>query len=71
MDVLVLIFFEIVILRFFCLFEMEGWFVKFLFVYGDLWYVNFGVDVEIEGSLIFDVCCFYVYNECKLGIFID
>jgi protein-ribulosamine 3-kinase len=36
-----------------------------LFVHGDLWYANSGIDVDIDESLIFDECCFYAHNECK------
>lgn len=46
--------------------ESDGRSVKPSLVHGDLWYANSGIDVDTDESLIFDACCFYAHNECKL-----
>lgn len=65
-DVLVPALFDKVIPRLLRPLESEGRFVKPSLVHGDLWYANSGVDVDNGDSLIFDACCFYAHNECKL-----
>ncbi|CAP64472.1 uncharacterized protein PODANS_5_7620 [Podospora anserina S mat+] len=67
LDALVPILFETVIPRLLRPLETEGRSVKPSLVHGDLWYANSGVDVETEGSLIFDACCFYAHNEYEFG----
>jgi fructosamine-3-kinase len=65
-DVLVPILFDKVIPRLLRPLESEGRSVKPSLVHGDLWYANSGVDVDADAPLIFDACCFYAHNECKL-----
>lgn len=48
--------------------ESEGRSVKPCLVHGDLWYANSGIDKYTNASLVFDACCFYVHNECKIQI---
>ena len=67
-DELVPVLFDKVIPRLLRPLESEGRSVKPSLVHGDLWYANSGIDVDTGESLIFDACCFYAHNECKLGI---
>lgn len=65
LDVLLPVLFDKVIPRLLRPLESEGRSVKPSLVHGDLWYANSGIDVDTDGSLIFDACCFYAHNECK------
>lgn len=65
-EVLVPVLFDKVIPRLLRPLESEGRSVKPSLVHGDLWYANSGIDVDTGQSLIFDACCFYAHNECKL-----
>ena len=64
-DVLLPVLFDKVIPRLLRPLESEGRSVKPSLVHGDLWYANSGIDVDTDGSVIFDACCFYAHNECK------
>lgn len=66
-DVLVPALFDRVIPRLLGPLESEGRSVKPSLVHGDLWYANSGIDVVTNESLVFDACCFYAHNECKLN----
>jgi fructosamine-3-kinase len=66
LDNLVSIIFDKVIPRLLRPLETDGRSVKPSLVHGDLWYANSGLDVETGESLVFDACCFYAHNECKL-----
>ncbi len=68
LDVLVPVLFDKVIPRLLRPLESEGRSVKPSLVHGDLWYANSGIDVNTDESLIFDACCFYAHNECKLMV---
>ncbi|MCJ1356773.1 MAG: hypothetical protein MMC33_006769 [Icmadophila ericetorum] len=65
-DVLLPVLFDKVIPRLLRPLESDGRSVKPSLVHGDLWYANSGIDVDMDDSLIFDACCFYAHNECKL-----
>lgn len=65
-DMLVSVIFDKVISRLLRSLESEGRTVKPSLVHGDLWYANSGVDVDTGESLVFNACCFYAHNECKL-----
>ncbi len=69
-DILVPIIFDKVIPRLLRPLETEGRSVKPSLVHGDLWYANSGIDVDTDDSLIFDACCFYAHNECKMEKFV-
>lgn len=47
--------------------ESDGRSVKPSLVHGDLWYANSGIDVDTDESIVYDACCFYAHNECKLS----
>jgi protein-ribulosamine 3-kinase len=65
-DVLVPALFDKVVPRLLRPLESEGRSVKPSLVHGDLWFANSGIDVDTGESLVFDACCFYAHNECKL-----
>lgn len=46
--------------------ESDGRTVKPSLVHGDLWYANAGLDVNTGQPLVFDACCFFAHNGCKL-----
>jgi len=48
--------------------QTEGRIVKPSLVHGDLWYANTGIDADTDKPLVFDACCFYAHNECKLDV---
>jgi protein-ribulosamine 3-kinase len=64
---LVPIIFDKVIPRLLRPLETEGRSIKPSLVHGDLWYANSGIDVDSDESLVFDACCFYAHNECKMA----
>lgn len=66
-DMLVPIIFHKVIPRLLRPLESDGRSVKPSLVHGDLWYANSGIDVDTGEPLVFDACCFYAHNECKLN----
>ena len=66
-DVLIPVLFDKVIPRLLRPLESEGRSVKPSLVHGDLWYANSGVDVGTNEPLVFDACCFYAHNECRLN----
>jgi protein-ribulosamine 3-kinase len=66
LDVLVPILFDEVIPRLLRPLESEGRTVKPSLIHGDLWYGNTGIDAQTGEALVFDACCFYAHNECKL-----
>lgn len=65
-DKLVPIIFEKVIPRLLRPLESDGRSVKPSLVHGDLWYANAGIDLDKDEAFVFDACCFYAHNECKL-----
>jgi len=50
--------------------ESEGRKVKPSLIHGDLWFANVSRDTKTGQPLIFDACCIYAHNECKLFIII-
>lgn len=48
--------------------ESEGRAVKPSLIHGDLWYANAGIDIDSGQPLVFDACCFFAHNECKLSL---
>jgi protein-ribulosamine 3-kinase len=66
-DLLVPALFDKVIPRLLRPLESEGRSVKPSLVHGDLWYANSGTDVDSGEPFVFDACCFYAHNECKLN----
>ena len=67
-DKLVPVIFDKVIPRLLRPLESEGRSVKPSVVHGDLWFANTGVDADTDKPLVFDACCFYAHNECKLNV---
>lgn len=65
-DRLIPLLFEKVIPRLLRPLESEGRSVKPSLVHGDLWFANSGIDSDTGEPLIFDACCFFAHNECKL-----
>lgn len=65
-DVLIPIFIDRVITRLLRPLEGGGRSLKPSLVHGDLWYANSRIDVDTGECLIYDACCFYAHNECKL-----
>jgi fructosamine-3-kinase len=65
-DVLIPCLFDTVIPRLLRPLESNGRSVKPSLVHGDLWFANSGIDSETGEPLIFDACCFYAHNECRL-----
>ena len=65
-DRLAQIIFNTVIPRLLRPLESDGRSVKPSLVHGDLWYANTATDADTEESLVFDACCFYAHNECRL-----
>ena len=68
LDILLPILFDKVIPRLLRPLESDGRSIKPSLVHGDLWFANSGVDAETGTSMIFDACCFYAHNECKLPL---
>lgn len=66
LDTLLPVLFDKVIPRLLRPLESGGRSVKPSLVHGDLWYGNSGIDTITGELLIFDACCFYAHNECKL-----
>lgn len=67
LDDLIPILFDKVVPRLLGPLESEGRRVKPSLVHGDLWYANSGIDIATGQPLVFDACCFFAHNECKLA----
>lgn len=46
--------------------ESEGRRIQPALLHGDLWHGNWSVDNATEEPVLYDPCCFYGHNECKL-----
>lgn len=46
--------------------ETGGRSIRPCLVHGDLWDGNVATDLETNNPVIFDACCTYAHNECKL-----
>ncbi len=46
--------------------ETEGRRIKPVLLHGDLWHGNVSVDKVTKETMLYDPCCFYGHNECKL-----
>ena len=67
LEILVPVLFDKVIPRLLRPLETEGRSIKPSLIHGDLWYANTGVDSDTGKPLVFDACCFYAHNECRLS----
>ncbi len=65
-DVLVQVLFDKVIPCLIRPLESGGRSTKPSLVHEDLSFANSGTDADTGKSLVFDACCFYAQNECKL-----
>ena len=48
--------------------ETGGRSIEPVLVHGDLWYGNAATDLETGMPIVYDACCFYAHNECKLAV---
>jgi len=61
-------FFQKVIPRLLRPLQSGGRSIKPVLVHGDIWHGNAQIDMETNQVILFDSCCCYAHNECKLAI---